>query len=159
VNTQEWTALQQAAAVKAPPGGFAPVDSLAYASNSDSLRTAFDMHFNRFPGFEAPTEALEAWRERYATLVGIAKSVLGPEAHCNDVDPDLFSAFSDCYKSDNGIRPRFWMTVAEVEAWFARRDAAEAREAAAPARPRNCEECKASGRACDFDGNRCGVLS
>lgn len=30
---------------------------------------------------------------------------------------------------------------------------------AAQARPRNCEDCKASGRRCDYDGNRCGVLS
>lgn len=158
MHAQEFTALQAAAAVKAPAAGFAPVDSIAYAGNAEALRTAFDMHFHRFPGFDAPAEAVEGWRTQYATLVGIAKSVLGPEAHCNDVDPDLWQAFSDCYKSDNGFRPRFWNTAAEVEAWFADREAAAAREAA-PARPRNCDECKATGRACDFDGNRCGVLS
>lgn len=156
MQTQEFTALQAAAAVKAPAAGFAPVDSIAYAGNAEALRTAFDMHFNRFPGFDAPVEAGEGWRTAYATLVGIAKSVLGPEAHCNDVDPDLWQAFSDCYKSDNGFRPRSWMTAAEVEAYFARREVVEA---SPPARPRNCDECKASGRACDFDGNRCGVLS
>lgn len=154
MSNQEWTALQQAAAVKAPAAGFAPVNSIAYEGNAESLRKAFDMHFNRFPGFDAPPEAGEGWRTAYATLVGIAKSVLGPEAHCNDVDPDLWQAFSDCYKADNGFRPRSWMTAAECEAYFAREKAI-----AESPRPRNCDECKASGRACDFDGNRCGVLS
>ena len=158
MQTQEWTALQQAAAVKPPVGGFPRVDGMAYAANSDALRTAFDMHANRFPGFDAPPEALEAWRERYATLVGIAKSVLGPEAHCNDVDPDLWQAYSDCRKDLDGCRPRGWETSAEVEAWFERLRAAQA-VVKASAKPRNCAECEASGRACDFDGNRCGVLS
>jgi hypothetical protein len=116
----EFTALQMAAAVKAPPGGFPSIDSVAYAANSGALATAFDMHSNRFPGFEAG-EALDAWRGDYATLVGIAKSVLGPEAHCNDVDPDAFSAYSDCYKDEAGFRPRGWVTAAEVEAFLAPR--------------------------------------
>jgi hypothetical protein len=152
MSASDFSALQMAAAVKAPAAGFPSVESLAYASNSGSLATAFEMHSNRFPGFDAPEEALTAWRETYATLVGIAKSVLGPEAHCNDVDPDLWSAYSDCYKDDAGFRPRGWTTAEEVERYFARLKAAEAR-------PRNCDECKATGRACDFDGNRCGVLS
>jgi hypothetical protein len=119
MSASEFSALQMAAAVKAPAAGFPSVESLAYASNSGSLATAFEMHSNRFPGFDAPEEALTAWRETYATLVGIAKSVLGPEAHCSDVDPEAWSAYSDLYKSDAGFRPRGWTTAAEVEAYFA----------------------------------------
>lgn len=151
MTVSEMTALEVAARVAPPPGGFAPVDSLAYAANADALRKAFDMHDKRFPGFDSPEEAQEAWRERYRTLVGIAESVLGPEAHVGDVDPVCFESFSDCYKDENGFRPRHHVTRAEAKAFLA--------PFVVPAKIRNCEDCKATGRACDFDGNRCGVLS
>lgn len=118
MSASDFSALQMAAAVKAPAAGFPSVDSVAYAANSGALATAFEMHANRFPGFEAG-EALDAWRETYATLVGIAKSVLGPEAHCSDVDPDAWETYSDCYKDEAGFRPRGWTTAAEVEAFLA----------------------------------------
>lgn len=127
MSASDFSALQMAAAVKAPAAGFPAIDSVAYAANSGALATAFDMHANRFPGYSViageddKNEALTAWRETYATLVGIAKSVLGPEAHCNDVDPDSWGAYSDCYKSDAGFRPRGWTTAAEVDAYFAAR--------------------------------------
>ena len=41
--------------------------------------------------------------------------------HCNEANPELFSEFSDCYKSDHGVRPRFFITEEGVRAWFDRR--------------------------------------
>lgn len=113
-------------ALSVPPGGFPAYGSPAYEANAQPLAKAFDMHFYRFPGFDAPPEALEGWRTQYTALVAVAKSVLGPEAHCNHVDPDLWEAYSDCYKSDNGFRPRGHVTAAEAAAWFAARRESEA---------------------------------
>jgi len=31
---------------------------------------------------------------------------LGDVLHCNSIDPDFFSTFSDWYKDENGFRPR-----------------------------------------------------
>jgi hypothetical protein len=45
------------------------------------------------------------------------------EPHCSETNMELFSFFSDCYKSYNGIRPRFFITETEVNEWFARREA------------------------------------
>ena len=39
---------------------------------------------------------------------------------CWEADLDLWGMFSDCYKDANGHRPRFYMSAADVEAWFAR---------------------------------------
>ncbi len=41
--------------------------------------------------------------------------------HCNEVDPELFGIFSDCFKDDNGFRPRFHVTLAEVKEYLERR--------------------------------------
>jgi hypothetical protein len=35
--------------------------------------------------------------------------------HCNEVEPCLFSTYSDCFKDEHGFRPRGWVTVAQAE--------------------------------------------
>lgn len=117
--TNAGTALEAAARVPAPPAGFPAYGSPAYESNAESLRKAFDMHDKRFPGFDAPEEAQEAWRERYRTLVGIAESVLGPDAHVADVDPVCFESYSDCHKDECGFRPRGHVTRVAAKAFLA----------------------------------------
>lgn len=42
----------------------------------------------------------------YEGTVTALQTLLGDQAHCNYVDSNLWSTFSDCFKSDNGIRPR-----------------------------------------------------
>lgn len=42
--------------------------------------------------------------------------------HCSETNMELFSFFSDCYKSYNGFRPRFFITEEEVNEWFAARE-------------------------------------
>jgi hypothetical protein len=39
--------------------------------------------------------------KQWANMVG-----LGDKLHCNVIDPDFFSLFSDWYKDENGFRPR-----------------------------------------------------
>ncbi len=55
----------------------------------------------------------------YEATVAELEALLGPNAHCNAVDCDLWSLFSDCYKDDAGFRPRFHQTRAEVQAYLA----------------------------------------
>lgn len=50
----------------------------------------------------------------YAEAVEDALTVLGENAHCNDTDPALYGTYSDCYKSDTGIRPRGYVTRKDV---------------------------------------------
>lgn len=42
--------------------------------------------------------------------------------HCSETNPELWGNFSDCYKSFEGVRPRFFMSEADADAWFARRE-------------------------------------
>ena len=42
----------------------------------------------------------------YELLVEQLEQLLGPDAHCCQVDCDLWSSFSDWYKSESGFRPR-----------------------------------------------------
>lgn len=112
-------ALEQAARVAPPTAGFPAYGSAAYEANAESLRTAFRLHDIRWPGFDAPEEAQVAWRETYSTLVGIAESVLGPDAHVADVDPVCFDSYSDCHKDECGFRPRGHVTRAEAKAFLA----------------------------------------
>ena len=67
------------------------------------------------------SKRLEMVKTIYESTVRMLESALGPEAHIADTDQDLFSAFSDCYKGDNGFRPRFFITRTEVVAWFEER--------------------------------------
>jgi hypothetical protein len=62
-----------------------------------------------------------AARTAYESTVTQLSQLLGSDAHCNHVDCDLWSLFSDCYKSDNNCRPRMHMTRAAVQAYFGHR--------------------------------------
>lgn len=57
----------------------------------------------------------------YDALCDQLEKILGTEAHCNEVDPDLFGFYSDLYKDDHGFRPLHHITRAEVKQWLARR--------------------------------------
>jgi len=61
-----------------------------------------------------------ASKAAYEVTVTELLALLGADAHCNFVDCDLWSAFSDCYKSENGFRPRFHKTRQEVQEYFDR---------------------------------------
>jgi hypothetical protein len=60
----------------------------------------------------------QAAKARYEASVSELEEMLGPDAHCNSVDAELWSSFSDCYKADKGLRPRWHMTRAQVQAYF-----------------------------------------
>ena len=60
--------------------------------------------------------AKAAYEETVAALVAL----LGEDAHCSQVDTDMFSAYSDFYKSDAGFRPRHHVTRADVKNYFDR---------------------------------------
>lgn len=85
---------------------------------------ANDAAVNSEPEYVAGKAAYEATVTELAAL-------LGPDAHCNFVDCDLWSMFSDCYKDENGFRPRFHKTRQDVQAYFDR------------LRERNASECTA----------------
>lgn len=61
-----------------------------------------------------------ASKAAYEATVTELTALLGPSAHCNFVDCDLWSAFSDCYKSEAGFRPRCHKTRQEVQEYFDR---------------------------------------
>lgn len=52
---------------------------------------------------------------RYEATVAQLEALLGPDVHCNWVDCELWSCFSDWYKSEEGFRPRLHMTRAQVK--------------------------------------------
>lgn len=76
-------------------------------------------------GYEAPFEqaaqdpSFVAAKAAYDASVVELQALLGENAHCNEVDTDLWSSFSDCYKSEHNFRPRgqHW-TRAQVLKWF-----------------------------------------
>jgi hypothetical protein len=44
---------------------------------------------------------------------------MNPDAkHCNETNPELFSDFSDDYKSAYGTRPRYFITEEEVKEMY-----------------------------------------
>jgi hypothetical protein len=59
--------------------------------------------------------------EAYNKTVAELEALLGPTACCSKVDSDLWSLFSDCYKSDTGVRPRHLVTRLNVEAYLKKR--------------------------------------
>ncbi len=76
-------------------------------------------------GYDAPFEQAAqdsgyiAAKAAYEASVVELQALLGENAHCNEVDCDLWSSFSDCYKSEYNFRPRgqHW-TRAQVLKWF-----------------------------------------
>lgn len=61
-----------------------------------------------------------AAREAYDATVTNLAALLGADAHCNFVDSELWSFFSDFYKDTNGFRPRYHLNRTEVKAWIER---------------------------------------
>ncbi len=63
--------------------------------------------------------------KQWAIMVGLADKL-----HCNVIDPDFFSLFSDWYKDENGFRPRgeSWTFKRCTDHWAAH---AEPQQAAA----------------------------
>lgn len=58
---------------------------------------------------------------RYDASVAALESLLGVDAHCNQVDADLWGLYSDCFKSENGFRPRHHVTRAAAKDYLAQR--------------------------------------
>lgn len=56
------------------------------------------------------TAALNAYNQTVEALVAL----LGPDAHCNQVDCSTWSLFSDCHKDRAGFRPRTYYSLAQV---------------------------------------------
>ena len=61
----------------------------------------------------------------YDTLVKMLEHAAGADAHCSAVDPDMANLFSDWYKEVNGVRPKFFVTRADVQAWIVKESAPE----------------------------------
>lgn len=80
----------------------------------DSLRGGY--HLDRETLHAQPHVA--AAREAYEATVTELKTLLGPQAHCAEVDTDKWSLFSDMYKEDAGFRPRGDFTVGQVDWWL-----------------------------------------
>lgn len=55
---------------------------------------------------------------RYEATVKALQDILGEDAHCAQVDSDLWSTYSDIFKDRNGFRPRMHNTVAQVKEWL-----------------------------------------
>ena len=53
----------------------------------------------------------------YDTTVTALRELLGPDAHCGEVDSDLYSAYSDLYKDRYNSRPRGHVTYEDVKAF------------------------------------------
>jgi hypothetical protein len=54
----------------------------------------------------------------YDATVEALTALLGSDAHCADVDCDLYGFYSDAYKDRNGFRPRGHVTRADVLLWM-----------------------------------------
>ena len=60
-----------------------------------------------------------------ALLTSIVNHFGGEDKTPASEDPDLYEVFHNCYKSDNGFRPRHELTIAEMKSWLdSRREAA-----------------------------------
>lgn len=59
-------------------------------------------------------------KARYVASVQALTAALGPRAHCNQVDCDLWSAFSGLYKASYGVRPRGHFSRTEAQEHLAR---------------------------------------
>lgn len=85
-------------------------------------------HRDIYESTEAYDAALATANQAYDETVQQLLALLGPDAACNLVDEDLFSAFSDCHKDAVGFRPRFHISREGVQRWFKRYQEEEARQ-------------------------------
>lgn len=67
-------------------------------------------------------ERIELARSKYDANVQALLTLLGQDAPCNFVDSDLWSDYSDFFKSLNGFRPRTHLNRTEVQKWFKEHD-------------------------------------
>lgn len=54
----------------------------------------------------------------YAETVKKLTELLGEDAHCSQVDSEMFNSFSDIFKDETNSRPRFHVTRQDAEAWL-----------------------------------------
>jgi hypothetical protein len=64
--------------------------------------------------------------EEYDAIVALLVETLGENTHCNKIDFEMWSLFSDLYKDRTGCRPGVNWTYARTKAWLDA-DAAEYR--------------------------------
>jgi hypothetical protein len=67
---------------------------------------------------QEPAPAAVAAKVEYDATVTELCELLGPNAHCAQVDSDLFSMFSDAHKDVYNFRPRHHVTLLEVRQWL-----------------------------------------
>jgi hypothetical protein len=101
----------------APAANEAEIEALK--AEQTRIQRSSDLYAIETP--EVQQKALAAYEETVTKL----SALLGPDAHCAQVDNDLFSAFSDLWKDDYGSRPRHHVTVADVKEWLAKRKVRE----------------------------------
>lgn len=53
--------------------------------------------------------------EEYDLIVKEMLDELGPEADCQDIDPHLYSLYSDMYADNHGVKPDFSISYQEVK--------------------------------------------
>ena len=63
-------------------------------------------------------EALAIANEMYDRTVEQLLEALGSDAHCAEVDCDLYGFYSDAYKDRNGFRPTGHVTRKDVQSWM-----------------------------------------
>jgi hypothetical protein len=57
-------------------------------------------------------------RVAYDQTVSELIMLMGEDTHCNNVDADLWSLFSDLWKDVHGYRPRHFVTRREADEWI-----------------------------------------
>lgn len=67
------------------------------------------------------TPEVVAARNAYEANVAELVALLGPNAHCFEVDADLYECFHNVYKDDVGCRPGSGWTLDQVKAYLERR--------------------------------------
>lgn len=63
-------------------------------------------------------QCIEVARSNYDANVQALLNLLGQDAPCNFVDSDIWSDYSDFFKSLNGYRPRVHLSRSQVQHWF-----------------------------------------
>lgn len=70
------------------------------------------------PGLTTPqayaSPEVVAIQKEYDQTVADLEALLGPEAHCNAVDCERWSTYSDWFKCEHGFRPRMHVTRADA---------------------------------------------
>lgn len=92
------------------------------------LREAYYEARRAAPAGEAHQDpAVQQALSAYDASVDALEALMGPDAHCSQVDCELWGEFSDFYKDEVGFRPRgMHFTRQSVLAWIARQSEAMA---------------------------------